>query len=206
MPAVRIQRRLRHRLLPVVNGVVGPHRPREPSLVGAADGADHGHAGVLGQLDQGAADTACRADDERAAREARPRGLVQQGVGHLIVGERRGLLEIDALRQGVHGIGRHRDVLGVAAAALSEIAGAQQHLLPDGEPGDTRADRGDAPGEIVAGIGRQRRHPLVDALADQHVRLPHAEHLGLDQHLVVARLRDGSLAHLHHLGSAGCAL
>ena len=81
------------------------------------------------------------------------------------------------------GIRRRGDHLGVAAAALRKIAGAQQHLLPDLDIADAAADGLDPARDVVAGVGRQRRHPFVDAAADQLVGLPDPEGFGPDQHI-----------------------
>ena len=67
--------------------------------------------------------------------------FVQQRPGHLIIGKANGGLEVDLLGQEMDGIRGCRDHLGIAAAALRQIAGAQQHLLPDLDIADARRRR-----------------------------------------------------------------
>ena len=87
----------------------------------------------------------------------------------------------------MNGVGRRHDIVGVAAAALREIACAQQDHLSDLEIVDAGADGSDATRKVIAGIGGQRRHPFVDASPDQDVRLPDPEGLGPDLNLALAR-------------------
>lgn len=134
--------------------------------------------------------------------------LVQQRVSDLIVREAHGGLQIDIVGQRVHGIRGRDHIVGVTAAALGQVARAQQHLLTDRKALDAGPERGNAPGDVIAGIGRQRRHPFVDAAPDQHVGLPHPECLGPDLHLAGSghrhrkldqfeRLRPTRLTHQH---------
>ena len=114
---------------------------------------------------------------------------MQQSASDLVVGKTDRAFEIDILGQCVRHVGRHRDELGIAAAAARQVARGEQDFLPDGEVLHVPAHGGDAAGGVVAGIGRQRRHPFVEAGADQHVRLADTEGFGADQHIVVADLR-----------------
>jgi hypothetical protein len=83
----------------------------------------------------------------------------------------------------MNGIGRRDDVFSVAATALGQIARAQQGFLPDRETLDARPERGNAASQVISGVGRQRRHPFVDATADQNVGLTDAKRFGSDLHL-----------------------
>src|SRR5256885_16456612 len=55
------------------------------------------------------------------------------------------------------------------------------------------------PGDVVAGIGRQWRHPFVDAAADQLVRLADAEGLRTDQDVPLAQGRRWNLGVVERL-------
>ncbi|MGY4594130.1 hypothetical protein ACVWXL_001876 [Bradyrhizobium sp. GM22.5] len=110
--------------------------------------------------------------------------LVQQRVSDLVVRQAHGRLQIDIVGQHMNGVRRRDHIVGVAAAALRQVACAQQHLLADRKPLDAGPERGDAAGDVVARIGRQWRHPFVDATPDQHIGLPNAaERFGANLHL-----------------------
>ncbi|MEY9701928.1 hypothetical protein ABIE71_004671 [Bradyrhizobium diazoefficiens] len=96
-------------------------------------------------------------------------------------------MQIDMVGQCVNGVRRGNHVVGVAAATLRQVARTQQHLLADGKPLHAGPERGNAARDVIAGIGRQRRHPFVDATPDQRVGLPDPERLGPDLHLPGAR-------------------
>ena len=103
----------------------------------------------------------------------------------------------------MHGVRGRGDVLGIAAAALGKVARAQQHALADGNPGNQRAYGFDLSGDVVARIGRQRRHPFVDAAADQLVGLADAEGPGADQDLPLARRRHWRVGVVERLRPSG---
>jgi len=114
--------------------------------------------------------------------------FIQQRPRHLIVGKANCGLEIDLLGQQMDGFRRRCDHFGIAAATLRKITGAKQHFLSDPDIAHAAADGLDPARQIVAGVGRLRRHPLVDAAPDQFVGLPNPKRFGADQHIAFADL------------------
>ncbi len=204
-PLRQRQHALDHVLLGVVDGVLGAARPHEGAFVRAARGADHARAGQPRHVDQRGADAAGRAIDHDGLRRDAARGVVQQDDRELVVGQRGRLVGADAVRQRPRRLLRHRGIFGVEPAAVADLVAGDEHLLPDLERGDARAERRDMAAHLVAQHERQLRHPAVAAGADHGVEVIHADGVGLDQHLARSGRRRRHLDKVEHVGAAGAA-
>ena len=126
---------------------------------------------------------------------------MKQGPGDLVVGEANRLLQVDGLGEEMDRVCRRHDEFGVAAAALGEIPGAQENLLTDGDAAYLGADGAYVARDIIAGVNRERRHPLVDAAADQNVRLADPKRLGPDLNVPGSRIRSRQIHLFERVGA-----
>jgi hypothetical protein len=128
---------------------------------------------------------------------------VNEVIGDLVVRQTRRRFKVDIVGQEKRRPRRHRDVLGVAAGALAELAGTDEHLLADHKLGDVAAAFDHGAGHLDAGDGRQLRHPWIDALAHHDFGTADADRIRLDQHLIVARARRRHVHIVEHGWIAG---
>jgi len=84
---------------------------------------------------------------------------------------------------------RHRDIFGIAAGPLGQVAGADEDRVADRAPGDAGAAFDDASAHLDAGDRRQSRHPGIGAATHQHFGHADADRIGPHQNLALARAR-----------------
>ncbi len=154
------------------------------------------------QVDERVAHAARGGIDEDAVAFPHARRVAQQVIAHLVVGERRRRLEIDAVGQHEGRLGRGRDIFGVMAAAMRPLARRGNDMLADLALADAGSDALDDAGQLGAGRGRQRRHPVVGPGADQRVGNADADRMRPHQHLARLGLRHRPLDAAQHAGRA----
>jgi hypothetical protein len=156
------------------------------ALLSGAGARDHGDPTTGGDLGEGDPQPARRAVHIKRGGVDAPGRVGKDRIGGDIVGQVDRQLEIEVRGEPENVGGGGQDVLRIAADGRVQ----HQHRIAGRETFDPFADFLDTSGALRADHRGQRRLPLVDAGAQEHVGLPHPNGVGPHQDMARLGLRD----------------
>jgi hypothetical protein len=178
--------------------VIRPKIASEHGLQFAADHADDGETRHLREVDQGIAHPTGGGMDEHALALLRPHRIVENMVGHLVIGERRCGVKVDVIGDKKGRGCRSYYELRVVAATMWPLACVGVDALAGPSGSDRVADFLDRARELLAWGSRKRWHEIVRTGADQNIGHAHANSTRADQDFIRFGLWNGHIEASQH--------